>query len=71
MPIRSTPQTLSMLDRFITALIRPAVNASAKLLVRAGVGANSITLLGFFVGMLAAFLIATHAYSAALVAIFA
>ena len=60
-----------MLDRFITALIRPAVNASAKLLVRAGVGANSITLLGFFVGMLAAFLIATHAYSAALVAIFA
>jgi phosphatidylglycerophosphate synthase len=59
-----------MLDRFVTALIRPAINASAKLLVRAGIGANSITLVGFFIGIFAAFLIATHAYFAALVAIF-
>jgi phosphatidylglycerophosphate synthase len=58
-----------MLDRFITALIRPAVNTSAKLLVRAGIGANSITLLGFSIGISAAFLIATHAYFAGLVAI--
>ena len=58
-----------MLDRFVTALIRPAVNASAKRLVRAGIGANSITVAGFLVGLVAAFLIAAHAYSAGLVAI--
>jgi phosphatidylglycerophosphate synthase len=59
-----------MLDRFVTALIRPAINASAKLLVRAGIGANSITLVGFLIGIFAAFLIAAHAYSAGLTAIF-
>ena len=58
-----------MLDRFATALIHPAVTAAARVLVRAGVGANTVTIVGFLLGMLAAFLIAAHAYSAGLVAI--
>jgi phosphatidylglycerophosphate synthase len=59
-----------MLDRFVTTLIRPAVGAAARVLVRARIGANSITLLGFFIGLVAAFLIAGHAYSAGAAAIF-
>jgi phosphatidylglycerophosphate synthase len=60
-----------MLDRFATALIRPAVGAAARVLVRARIGANRITMLGFFLGLIAAFLIAGHAYSAGAAAIFA
>jgi phosphatidylglycerophosphate synthase len=60
-----------MLDRFVTALIRPAVGGAARALVRAGIGANSLTLLGFGIGLVAAFLIASHAYYAGAAAIFA
>lgn len=59
-----------MLDRFVTRLIRPAVTATAQVLVRTGVGANRITLLGFCIGLIAAVLIASHAYLAGAVAIF-
>ena len=59
-----------MLDRFATALIRPAVTATARVLVRARVGANSITLVGFVIGLIAAILIASHAYLAGAAAIF-
>jgi len=62
---------LYMLDRFVTALIRPAVGAAARALVRARIGANSLTLVGFGIGLLAAFLIACHAYYAGAAAIFA
>jgi phosphatidylglycerophosphate synthase len=58
-----------MLDRFATTLIRPAVTAVARVLVRAGVGANTVTVVGFLVGIFAAVLIAAHAYFAGLVAI--
>jgi phosphatidylglycerophosphate synthase len=61
---------LYMLDRFVTALIRPAVGAAARALVRARVGANSLTLVGFGIGLVAAFLIAGHAYYAGAAAIF-
>jgi len=47
-----------MLDRFATALLRPAVQALAGAVARTGVGANAITLLGFALGLLAALLIA-------------
>lgn len=43
-----------MLDRAATALIRPAVVAMARRLVRIGLGANQVTLAGFTIGMLAA-----------------
>jgi len=62
---------LYMLDRFVTALIRPAVGAAARVLVRARIGANSLTLVGFGIGLVAAFLIAGHAYYAGAAAIFA
>ena len=59
-----------MLDRLALDLIRPAVTATARVLVRANVGANTITVVGFAIGIIAAFLIASHAYSAGLAAIF-
>ena len=60
-----------MLDRFATPLLRPPLHAMARLLVRAGMGANTVTLAGFAVGILAAILIATGAYSAGAIALLA
>jgi phosphatidylglycerophosphate synthase len=54
-----------MLDRYATALLRPLVSAVARLLARAGVGANGLTLLGFFIGIAAALAIVLGAYLAA------
>jgi phosphatidylglycerophosphate synthase len=59
-----------MLDQRATALIRPAVNRVAGWLHSAGVGANQVTLAGFAVGMLAAWLIGTGAFLSGAVAIF-
>ena len=50
-----------MLDRRITALIKPAIDALARRLVRAGVGADALTFTGLAVGGLAAAAIALHA----------
>ncbi len=60
-----------MLDRFAIALLRPSLTATAQVLVRAGVGANTVTLVGFALGMFAAVLIAAHAYLAGAAALFA
>lgn len=51
-----------MLDRYATALIKPAVDAVARHLVRAGIQANTVTLFAFGLGLCAAFLIACQAY---------
>ena len=51
-----------MLDRQATALIKPAVLCLAKLVKRAGITANQISLMGFLIGLAAAFLIANSAY---------
>jgi phosphatidylglycerophosphate synthase len=59
-----------MLDRLATQLLNPPVTAIATVLVRAGVGANSITVVGFLIGMLAAVLIASGAYIAGAIALF-
>lgn len=59
-----------MLDRLATQLLNPPVTAIAKVLVRAGVGANSVTVVGFLIGMLAAVLIASGAYIAGATALF-
>ncbi len=59
-----------MFDRFATAAIKPPVDALARLLARAGVSANQLTLLGFGIGIVAAFLIACHAYLVGAIAIF-
>ena len=53
-----------MLDHRAVALLRPAMNAAAQVLARAGIGANRITLLGFAIGIGAALAIALGAYLA-------
>jgi phosphatidylglycerophosphate synthase len=60
-----------MLDRYATVLIRPPLTATARVLVRAGLGANTITIIGFLIGLFAAVLIASGAYMAGAMAIFA
>ena len=60
-----------MLDRFATALIRPPMTTLARGLVRARVGANTITVIGFIIGIVAAILIANNAYLAGATAILA
>jgi phosphatidylglycerophosphate synthase len=49
-----------MFDRQTTALIRPAIDALARVFVRAGIGANALTFTGLAVGWLAAAAIALH-----------
>jgi phosphatidylglycerophosphate synthase len=51
-----------MLDRYATVVIKPAVETLAKELVRTGAQADHITVLGFGLGLVAAFSIACHAY---------
>ena len=58
-----------MLDPYATRLIKPAVDALASKLARAGVRADQITLVAFFIGLFAAILIAACAYSAGAAAI--
>lgn len=58
-----------MLDRAATALINPLVNRAARMLVTWNVNANTLTLLGFAVGLVAAVLIISGYFLAAAAAI--
>lgn len=49
-----------MFDRSLQALLRPALMAAGRALVRAGVGADALTWLGFALGMAAAVAIASQ-----------
>lgn len=51
-----------MLDRPAQALLKPALLAMGHVLVRAGVGANTLTVAGFVLGVAAAVAIALQAY---------
>ena len=51
-----------MIDRQTTALIRPALDGLARLLVRRGIGADALTFTGLAVGWAAAGAIALHAF---------
>jgi len=51
-----------MLDRLAVRLLHTPVTAAAAVLARAGIGANSITLLGFAIGLGAAACIANGVY---------
>lgn len=55
-----------MLDRFATALIRPAIDRLARAVARTGLTANAITVAGFVLGLMAAALIATAHFVPAL-----
>jgi phosphatidylglycerophosphate synthase len=50
-----------MLDQAATELIKPVVNAMARVLHRMGIGANTITLAAFGTGLAAAYCVANHA----------
>jgi phosphatidylglycerophosphate synthase len=58
-----------MLDSSARRLIDPPLERAARLLARAGVGPNALTLGGFAVGLLAVPLLAAELYVAALAAI--
>jgi len=58
-----------MLDRFVLSLIRPPVQAIARVLARAGVGANALTWSGFAIGLVGALLVTQGDFGPALVAI--
>ena len=56
-----------MLDRAIQTAIKPLIAKAARALVKAGIGADALTVAGFIVGMAAAVAIAFEAYIAGLV----
>jgi hypothetical protein len=51
-----------MLDRHITPLIRPAVDALARTLAKRGIQADHVTVFAFALGIFAMISIALHAY---------
>ena len=51
-----------MFDRAIQSAIKPALARAARVLVRAGIGADALTIAGFVIGMGAAVAIALEAY---------
>ena len=55
-----------MLDRWANAALQPALQAGARVLSRAGLGADAVTLAGFAIGMAGATAIALQAYIAGL-----
>jgi phosphatidylglycerophosphate synthase len=59
-----------MLDALARRLIDPPLAQAARLLVRAGIAPDAITLAGFATGLMALPLLAVHEYSYALLAIF-
>lgn len=60
-----------MFDRSVSQMMAPSIQRLARQTRRLGLTANQLTLLGFLLGMLAAFLIAFDAYLAGAVAILA
>jgi phosphatidylglycerophosphate synthase len=55
-----------MLDRASNAALMPLLQAGARRLVRAGIGADTVTVVGFAIGIAAATAIALHAYTVGL-----
>jgi len=60
-----------MLDRAAQALFKPALDGGARVLVRAGIGADAVTLAGFAIGLAAALAIAQQAYTIGLALVLA
>jgi phosphatidylglycerophosphate synthase len=60
-----------MFDRSVSQIMAPSIQRLARQTRRLGLSANQLTLLGFSIGMLAAFLIAFEAYLAGAFAILA
>lgn len=58
-----------MLDRRVSALLKPAIDSLARQLARWGVGADQLTVTGFFLGLVAAGCIAMGVFTAGAVAV--
>ena len=58
-----------MLDRTLNRLLQPALGRAGRALMRAGIGADALTLAGFALGLMAATAIALQHFSAGLVLI--
>lgn len=55
-----------MLDRVLAAALKPGLDATAARLVRAGIGADAVSFIGFGLGLAAATAIALQAYGVGL-----
>lgn len=55
-----------MLDRFAIAVLEPGLDRAARLIVRAGIGADAVTWTGFAVGLAAAAAIAQQRFGSGL-----
>jgi phosphatidylglycerophosphate synthase len=62
---------MRMLDRAAQAALKPLLAAGARVLARAGIGADAVTLAGFAIGIAAAVAIALQAYTLGLVLLLA
>jgi phosphatidylglycerophosphate synthase len=62
---------MRMLDRAAQAALKPLLAAGARVLARAGIGADAVTLAGFAIGIAAAAAIALQAYTLGLVLLLA
>lgn len=51
-----------MFDKAVQSILKPAFVATAKLAIKAGLSANTVSVSGFFIGLVAAFAIANKAY---------
>ena len=51
-----------MFDKAVQSILKPAFVATAKLAIKAGLSANTVSVSGFFIGLVAAFSIANQAY---------
>ena len=51
-----------MFDKAVQSILKPAFVATAKLAINAGLSANTVSVAGFLIGLVAAFLIANQAY---------
>ena len=51
-----------MFDKAVQSILKPAFVATAKLAIKAGLSANTVSVAGFFIGLVAAFSIANQAY---------
>ena len=51
-----------MFDKAVQSILKPAFVATAQLAIKAGLSANTVSVSGFFIGLVAAFSIANQAY---------
>jgi phosphatidylglycerophosphate synthase len=51
-----------MFDKAVQSILKPAFTFTARVAIKAGLSANSVSVAGFFIGLVAAFFIANQSY---------